>query len=160
MKEEQVEVTELILDEDAHNQPTENQTSCECSGTEFGKFATAEDLLKSYQSLEREYTKKCQLVKNLNSQIAEFTENNNAFQKDAATDYDTLLNDPEVFSNVVSDNRVINHIIENYLMELTGKQITPHLLNNRGNMLITPPIKPQTVKEAGRMTQELINRRI
>ena len=163
----------------------------------YGKFKDAESLLKAYNSLEAEFTKKSQRLSQLESEkdkeqellavqakieqdAEEFVtkyeyakpfksaikESLQAGKSAAETVLDLMasnyksaedyVKDTEFLNNFVYNNPEIkNKIIKDYLNKLT--QNTPVNIDLKsGNIPLTPPSVPTTIKEAGKMAKQII----
>ena len=170
--------------------------------TNYGKFKDAESLLKAYNSLEAEFTKKSQRLslleteneKNLNQiskqaeqekRVEEFItkfeiakpfgsalkeslkQNENADIKDEALNlisksYKTAefySQDEEFLNNYIFSNQEIkDKIVKEYLSKVT--QNSPiKVENGAGSITLTPPKKPTTIKEAGRLAKSIIKQK-
>ena len=170
--------------------------------TNYGKFKDAESLLKAYNSLEAEFTKKSQRLSlletenemNLNQiskqaeqekRVEEFItkfeiakpfgsalkeslkQNENADIKDEALNlisksYKTAefySQDEEFLNNYIFSNQEIkDKIVKEYLSKVT--QNSPiKVENGAGSITLTPPKKPTTIKEAGRLAKSIIKQK-
>ena len=168
----------------------------------FGKFKDVESLLKAYNSLESEFTKKSQRLsmleteneKNLNQiskqaeqekRVDEFVtkfeiakpfssalkeslaQNENADIKDEALNlisksYKTAKDfsqDEEFLNNYIFSNQEIkDKIVKEYLSKVTQNSAIK-VENGGGSITLTPPKKPTTIKEAGRMAKSIIKQK-
>ncbi|MGI6701017.1 MAG: hypothetical protein ACOX3U_00895 [Christensenellales bacterium] len=187
---------------------TETQSAEE---TSLGKFRDSETLLKAYNALEAEFTRRSQKLKELESaedkadaplseplynnpewhnivqefvkknpvagkfreEIAEEILNDGELSKDKrcldialtrilARKYvhpEELISDGDFVDKFVMNNQSIrDRIISEYLEGLN--QITPpELIRKKGDIPLSPPNKPKTLKEAGELAAKLFNRR-
>lgn len=168
----------------------------------FGKFKDAESLLKAYNSLEAEFTKKSQRLSMLETEnekvmdkiskqamqekrVEEFVskfefakpftsaikeslqENENANLSEIALNmlsktYKTAKDysqDDEFLKNYIYSNQEIkDKIVKDYLSKVT--QSSPiKVENGAGSITLTPPKKPTTIKEAGRLAKTIIKQK-
>ncbi len=119
MKEEQVNATvaDATIDKEGVN-----------------KFKDQESLSRAYDSLQAEFTKRCQRVKELEGEIARLkSEQNNVDLADKKLE-----------------------IIKEYLGEIKAKPSARLIVN--GESVKTPQKKPKTISEAGRLAKELFKK--
>ncbi|NLZ25426.1 MAG: hypothetical protein GX891_03095 [Clostridiales bacterium] len=172
----------------------------------LGKFKSTEELAKAYRSLEAEFTKKSQRLKELEkemegarpAQVEEkkdvdwkervdkfFSENKKAkmFAKDIASfleqnpallddekgleraymlvlesryrDPSEMLKDASFIENhILTSEEIKKAVMERYFSELDGLK-APVTIKSLGQSPLSPPKKPRTIEEAGRMFKEL-----
>ena len=145
----------------------------------FGKFANAQALFNAYQNLEKEFTKKSQQLKELKKQLdCDNDENILSPQRDtdnfamqnpnesqlhadnpvqtSVKDADNILADKDFMETHVFNNPVVaNEVLQRYLLALS-KQDLPQTINGKsGAMSLTPPKKPQSLKEASVLAKKL-----
>ena len=145
----------------------------------FGKFANAQALFNAYQNLEKEFTKKSQQLKELKKQLdCDNDENILSPQRDmdnfamqnpnesqlhadnpvqtSVKDFDQILADKNFMETHVFNNPVVaNEVLQRYLLALS-KQDLPQTINGKsGAMSLTPPKKPQSLKEASVLAKKL-----
>ena len=213
--------------EDAIALNTES-TSNEKEAISYGKFKNADALLKAYNSLEAEFTKKSQklkeielnkveLLKNTDKEVTPDKENMSDTSLESKPQYlesnwdrkvsEFIRENPkardfaeEISSEIIQDqalslnkecldialNRVLarkyqsaeqlledndflsNHIFRNdsikdkiiadYIENLSSSR-PPKVISKRGEVSLTPPTKPKTLKEAGALANKYFNRR-
>ncbi|MEG2413791.1 MAG: hypothetical protein RSB61_03980, partial [Clostridia bacterium] len=72
-----------------------------------------------------------------------------------------IINNQEFREKFVFDNKEIQSIIVNNYLENLEKSKPPKAITSRGQITLTPPDKPRSIEEAGKiMTKMLQNRRI
>ena len=168
----------------------------------FGKFKDAESLLKAYNSLEAEFTKKSQKLASLESEnektlneinkmaeqekrVDEFVSKfeiakpfSSALKESlksseevdikeeairliaksykSAEDYSR---DDEFLNNYIFSNQEIkDKIVKDYLSKIT--QTSPiKVENGAGNITLTPPKVPTSIKEAGNLAKSIIKQK-
>ena len=126
------------------------------AATGLGKFKDARALLDAYNSLEAEFTRRSQRLKELENAVKEQsapvqTASAQASPQQADMEGENLL------EAAMSDESVKSAIISDYLEKA---------LKNRGVPFVTGGVNvsakrntPATVKEAGRLAREFLNKR-
>lgn len=110
----------------------------------LGKFKDVNALLSAYNSLQSEFTKRCQKLKELETQIASKSEN--ASNKDESS----IQGKPLDTSPVDKEQ-----IVREYLKELLGNKQSAVLLDGVGVGVKTPINRPKTIREAGDLARQL-----
>lgn len=110
----------------------------------LGKFKDVNALLSAYNSLQSEFTKRCQKLKELETQIASKSEN--ASIKDESS----IQGKPLDTSPVDKEQ-----IVREYLKELLGNKQSAVLLDGVGVGVKTPINRPKTIREAGDLARQL-----
>ncbi|MBE5748346.1 MAG: hypothetical protein E7344_01805 [Clostridiales bacterium] len=161
---------------DDKNTDTQNNNQKEMN---FGKFANAQALFSAYQSLEKEFTKKSQQLKELKKQygcdndekVLSPQQNTDNFATQNPTEpafvvdnpaqandknADEILADKDFMENHVFNNpKVANEVLQRYLMALSKVDLPQTINGKSGAMSLTPPKKPQTLKEASVLAKKL-----
>lgn len=166
------------------NQPLEEKECQDNTATNqnqkeinFGKFADAKTLLTAYQNLEREFTKKSQQLKQLQKQLlcdnddkSPQTENkdNSAQQNPTGQTHadnpaqanvvcaEQLAKDKDFLEKFVFANQdVTNQVLQRYLLALSQNDLPATIKGGTGAMSLTPPKRPQTIKEASLLAEKL-----
>ena len=101
------------------------------SSDEKGKFKDVQALESAYGSLQAEFTKRCQRIKELESELAVAKNTKPQISKEDKIE-----------------------IIKEYLGEIKTGKSTAVLTG--GQSVIAPPHKPRTIAEAGRLASEFI----
>ncbi|MCM1194865.1 MAG: hypothetical protein NC099_04330 [Corallococcus sp.] len=141
--------------------------------TEYGKFESAEELLKGYTELEKSFTQKCQQLSALEKQLTENggrSEQSSPQQTSSSAcgietvpvkDADgTLTVNAETESG--SEERIRQYLAEhpdmlNSLLKDHSEQQhrLPKVMKEGGNVSMALPSRPKTIKEASVMAKEL-----
>ena len=151
-------------------------TEPEVKAEEYGKFKSGEELLKAYNELEREFTKRSQRLKELErvvpngkpapfkervekffeenadarpfaKEMALFLEENPAYIEDKSG-LEKLASDEKFLNeHIYSNSAVKEKIIEDFLKGLSENN--PPAVIRGGQSLVSPPSKPRTIEEAG-----------
>ena len=108
----------------------------------FGKFGSAEELLKAYRALEAEFTKRCQRLKIAETALAETREKLAAAQS----------------GNAEISAEAAEKIIEDYLRSVLSNKSVPVLNSDFGQGVLTPVRKPKNLDEAKRLAELMIGK--
>lgn len=157
--------------------------------TSFGKFKSAESLFEGYQQLEKEFTKKCQVLKKLenraenNQQIlekmlqinpdlgcfADELKNVSGVEEFAIKLAESLtgkinepcnmINDEEFLNNYVYSNEKIINKIVADYLDSLVSIQVPQTIAKGGNCYVSPTYRPRTLDEAGKMAKKFIENR-
>ena len=126
--------------------------TAEAEGTEaaaaLGKFKDVQTLMKAYSELEAEFTRRSQRLKELEK------ENKAAPVPDEAKESPSQTDDERI-AEVLADKKVRDAVIGDYLKGLAEKSVP---LVAGGGAVTAPRNTPKTVKEAGRLAQQFLNK--
>lgn len=149
---------------------------------EYGKFNSAEELLKGYNELEKSFTQKCQELSSLRNELTKTPDKTNAdgtnessspSETDAKTAAAVTPNAvpadddaPSAVSVTASEPQLTVEQIKQYLdahpderdllLDKTQPQRTlPRVMNGGGNVSMALPSRPKTLSEASAMAQKL-----
>ncbi len=114
------------------------------SEVSLGKFKDVASLLSAYNSLQSEFTKRCQKIKELESVALGDKENSPPKEKPS---------EQPIGTNPLEKEQVL----KDYLKELLGAKQQAILLDRAGLNIMTPPSKPKTIAEAGLLAKDLLN---
>ena len=122
------------------------QTQGETEGkVSLGKFKDVAALLDAYNSLQSEFTKRCQKVKELEGKLEAVDKEKTPTGTDSREKSEEVkLEEKETF-------------LKEYLKEVLGKKQTAIVMGGTGVGVKTPVQRPKTLEEAGRLAQELLN---
>ncbi len=157
--------------------------------TSFGKFKSAESLFEGYQQLEKEFTKKCQVLKKLENRVennqqilekmlqinpnlscfADELKNVSGVEEFAIKLAETLtgkinepcnmINDEEFLNNYVYSNEKIINKIVADYLDSLVSIQVPQTIAKGGNCYVSPTYRPRTLDEAGKMAKKFIENR-
>lgn len=115
----------------------------------MGKFKDVKALLDAYTSLEAEFTRRSQRLKELEGKSkAQPT-------ADAANgEPSSGLRKESLYEAVINDEKVKEAVIADYLKSVASGRGVPILTG--GISVPSPKTKPATVKEAGRLAQQFL----
>ena len=135
---------------DAQPVSTENQVNLGAkeSSVSYGKFKDATALLNAYNSLEAEFTKRCQRVKELESalQSAEKEKTPTESQANTDTEKEITLKEKE-------------RILKEYLKSVLQSQPKSIVLDSVGVGVKTMVEKPKTISEAGKLAKDILTKK-
>lgn len=133
----------------------------------LGKFKDVNALLAAYNSLQAEFTKRCQRIKELEARVA--------VDKDTPTDKTAEISRAEQTERTAktensdgaekadAENRISGiteeekeNFIKGYLKEIMGAKSKAIVMDGLGASVKTPVNRPRTVEEAGRLAKELL----
>ena len=108
----------------------------------LGKFKDVGALLNAYNSLQSEFTKRCQKIKELESKIDDKT---------------TVPSSPRTET---TENVEVNKekVLKEYLLDIIGKQPSAVIMDGAGASVKTPINRPKTILEAGNLAKNLLNK--
>ena len=130
-------------------QAVETEENLGATKTEIslGKFKDVSSLLKAYNNLQAEFTKRCQRIKEL--------EGANKIDKAESESQPT----PNVFEGADETKKEItvdkNEIVKEYLKGVIGAKQTAVILGREGVGVKTPVQKPTTIEQAGMLAKQI-----
>lgn len=130
------EQTEVYTSQSAGAETEKGERQTEVS---LGKFKDAKALLEAYNSLQSEFTKRCQRIKELESL--------NAVADKTEVPAETQTKAQEIDKT---------EILKDYLKGLMGAKSQAVILDGEGSGIKTPVNRPKTIEEAGRLATELL----
>ena len=107
----------------------------------YGKFKDADALLAAYNSLEAEFTKRCQRIKELESKVL-------------ADKASVPTESTERKDKGISDEDK-DEILKDYLKSVLFAKQTAIVMDNAGVGVKTPADKPKSIAEAGNLAKSL-----
>ena len=120
------------------------KTDGEDTSVSLGKFKDVNALLAAYNSLQSEFTKRCQRIKELEASAA--------VDKVSPTEQSVK---PENQTLSITEEEKEN-FIKGYLKEIMGAKSKAIVMDGLGTGITTPVNKPRTVEEAGKLAKELL----
>lgn len=145
MEELKVEQTVEEKEIDGEIETTEtqvaDQSETETSPVSYGKFKDASALLSAYNSLEAEFTKRCQKIKELEAQLSVADKGSTPAQTDE-------LEQPSK-----------DDILKSYVKEVLLRKQSAIVLDGTGIGVKTPIQRPRTFEQAGKLASEILNRK-
>ena len=136
------------------------------SSDTFGKFKDAKSLLSAYNSLQSDYTRKCQLLSNLNKTL----ENNQTKEEDSSSDkaqkdypfkFSALSKEEQesVLQEYIFANPDLkDKVLAKYFEELSLPHSPRLMAGDRGSgFVLSQREKPKDLEEAGQIAKNLLN---
>lgn len=108
----------------------------------LGKFKDVGALLNAYNSLQSEFTKRCQKIKELEGKLDDKT---------------IVPSNPQTESAEKVDIKK-EQILKEYLLDILGKQPSAIIMDGAGASVKTPINRPTTIIEAGNLAKNLLNK--
>ena len=137
LKNEQTEQTSQTTEVEEVQGEAESEVS-------LGKFKDVGALLSAYKSLQSEFTKRCQKVKELESALSSVDKNNLPTE---------TVETPEQKENITDEEK--KNILKDYLTEIMGKKQSAIIMDG-GVGVRTPIDRPKTVEQAGMLAKEIL----
>lgn len=113
---------------------------------EYGKFNSAEELLKGYESLEKSFTQKCQQLSALEKKLNE--SGTNGSPSPQQTDGTSVANDTVETVPTATNTDVSTPLNQ------TPVELPPHVMTSGGNVSLALPNRPKTLKEASDLAKK------
>ena len=115
----------------------------------LGKFKDVNALKSAYDSLQAEFTKRCQRIKELES----------AAEKADKTSVPTsseIDNGKEILKSITDKDK--ENILKDYLKEVLNSKQKAIVLDGFGIGVKTPSNRPKTIEEAGRLATDIFKK--
>ena len=111
----------------------------------LGKFKDVDALLNAYNSLQSEFTKRCQKIKELESKMGtgDKTEVPPQSQEENSSAGDTTSKDD---------------VLREYLLDVMKKKSKAIVMDGAGVGVKTPVSRPKTFEEAGSLAKQMFNK--
>ena len=133
-----------LAEETAEEELTAKEQAKENDAVSLGKFKDVNALLSAYNSLQAEFTKRCQRIKELERSVA--------VDKDTPTEQTAKAEDRTL--RITEEEK--QNFIKGYLKEIMGAKSKAIVMDGLGTGVKTPPKKPKTVEEAGNLFKDLL----
>ena len=144
---EQINVEQAL--NTAQTTGVENGTGVAENKVSYGKFKDADALLKAYNSLEAEFTKRSQRLKELESAV-DLTDK----QKITPTE-NTVISENQAPINNPNNGVDEKDIIEKYIKNLISSKPKAVVIKG-GETAVTPIKKPLTIADAGKLAKQIL----
>ena len=113
----------------------------------LGKFKDVNALIHAYNSLQAEFTKRCQRIKELEGAV-------NSVDKTTAPNEQSADELEPHDKGITQEER--QQILKDYLKSVVSSKQTAILMDGSGMGLKTPVSKPKTIAEAGALAIEIL----
>ena len=115
----------------------------------LGKFKDVGALLNAYNSLQSEFTKRCQKIKELESKVN---------VDDKTQDKESVPSNQSATTNQANTTLIDKeNVLKEYLLDVLGKQPSAIIMDGAGVGVKTPVNRPTTIEEAGKLAKKLLN---
>lgn len=138
--EQTAQVKEKVVEETTETQETP-QRETETEAVSYGKFKDASALLNAYNSLEAEFTKRCQKIKELEAELS-------------AADKGKAPAQTQEKEEKIETNK--DDILKSYVREVLLKKQSAIVLDGAGIGVKTPVQRPRTFEQAGKLAVEIL----
>ena len=138
--EQTAQVKENVVEETTETQKTP-QRETETEAVSYGKFKDASALLNAYNSLEAEFTKRCQKIKELEAELS-------------AADKGKAPAQTQEKEEKIETNK--DDILKSYVREVLLKKQSAIVLDGAGIGVKTPVQRPRTFEQAGKLAVEIL----
>jgi hypothetical protein len=143
------EQTELLSQTAEAEKQREEKTGERKSEVSLGKFKDVDALLSAYGSLEAEFTKRCQRIKELESALN--------LPKEKALPPEEMQATKEQPSKEISKEER-EEIVKEYLFSVLGRKQSAIVMDGNGVGVKAPKERPKTIREAGLLARELFKK--
>ena len=149
---------EKILNEQTSNIATEttevaeNKEGERAKEVSLGKFKDINALLSAYNSLESEFTKRCQKIKELEEKIKTADKDN------SPTEVISSSVDGEKSKGITKEEK--EEILKGYLKEILSSKSKAIVMDDIGTGVKSPTTKPKTIEQAGELAKEFLNTKL
>ena len=132
------------------SQPAEAETSTgeRVAEVSLGKFKDVNALLSAYNSLESEFTKRCQRIKELECALS-------AVDKESPNAEETAKKENQT-DDITGEKK--EEILKEYLTGILGRKQKAIVLDGAGVGVKTPVHRPKTIRQAGELAKEIFNK--
>ena len=121
---------------------------------EYGKFNSAEELLKGYTELEKSFTQKCQELSALKQDIA--NQQSNSGTSGQPSPQQTEAPSTAVETATVPTPDSADSLTESHSAEVNNT-IPPRVMTGGGNVSMALPNRPKTLREASELAKKYFN---
>ena len=181
--------TTIESQEIEQTQANDNISDNEETAVSYGKFKSAESLYEGYQQLQKEFTKKCQVLKELENRVGdnkhildkmiEVNPELGQFADELKNVSDVsgislklaellagkinepcnIINDEDFLNNYVYQNEGIINKIVSDYLDSLVSIKIPQTILRGGNSYVSPTYRPRNLDEAGKMAKKFIETR-
>ena len=132
----------------------------------LGKFKDVNALLNAYNSLEAEFTKRCQRLKELEGshQVEQTKVSNEVGGLEEVTNpVDATLNEEKITeekdaSKKAQEEKSKEEILKEYLKGVMNSKQQAVIMDSEGVIVTSPIAKPKTVLEAGNLAKQILTK--
>jgi hypothetical protein len=113
----------------------------------LGKFKDVQSLIQAYNSLQSEFTKRCQRIKELEGEVSKV-------DKATAPTKEISVGEEAVQQGITQQEK--EQILKDYLKGIVSSKQKAILMDGNGIGVKTPVSKPKTIAEAGALAREIL----
>ena len=117
----------------------------------LGKFKDVFALKSAYDSLQSEFTKRCQRIKELECEVEKFDKT-----KQQVPDFSSNDNGKELLSSITQQDK--ENILKDYLKEILNSKQKAIVMDGFGVGVKTPVNRPKTIEEAGKLASDIFSK--
>lgn len=132
-------------EQQAHTAAAEQVTGEDGGEVSLGKFKNTAALLSAYNSLQSEFTKRCQRIKELEGEMA-------TSEKTIVPQVEAQEKDDKTKRDITQEEK--ENILKDYLKEVLNSKAKAVVIDGVGGGVKTPKRKPKTIAEAGKLFRE------
>lgn len=146
------EQTQVVSESQSDDNEVVQEQASEIEQVSLGRFKDVSALLTAYNSLQAEFTKRCQRIKELESKIS----------SDDKAKTPTEILKAETPAKKEEDTTLDNKetVIKEYLKDLFGRRRVAVVMDGSDVGVKTPVRRPKTVRAAGELAKELLGKNI
>ena len=119
---------------------------------EYGKFNSAEELLKGYEALEKSFTQKCQQLSELEKKINQSGTNGTPSPLEQAGQ--SVANDTVDTVPEATDADSYELLNQDHAQSSEERTSPPRVMTSGGNVSCALPNRPKTLKEASDLAKK------
>ena len=142
----QAENEQTLAVETQSTEAENKETGVENQKVSLGKFKDVESLIHAYNSLQSEFTKRCQRIKELEGE-AKVVDKVNA---------PTMQTSEEIATAKGLTQQEKEEFLKDYLKSVVELKQKAIVIDGAGSGVKTPVPKPKTIAEAGALAKEII----
>lgn len=130
----------------AQSATAEEEKGVKSEEVSLGKFKDVGALLNAYNSLQAEFTKRCQKIKELEGKLDDKTVVPSTPQAEKVEKVD------------IKEEKEKAEVLKEYLLDVLGKKPSAVIMDGAGTSVKTPINRPTTILEAGNLAKNLLNK--
>ena len=130
----------------AQSATAEEEKGVKSEEVSLGKFKDVGALLNAYNSLQAEFTKRCQKIKELEGKLDDKTIVPSTPQAEKVEKVD------------IKEEKEKAEVLKEYLLDVLGKKPSAVIMDGAGTSVKTPVNRPTTILEAGNLAKNLLNK--
>lgn len=158
--EDKITLTNEQTSTDSQAEASEKDNGENKSEVSLGQFKDKDALINAYNSLRVEFTKRCQKIKELESELADKDKTPTELDKaNLVVDKDktpTIKEDKSTPKITEDENSKENEILKNYLKGIMGAKSKAIVMDSVGGGVVAPVNKPKTITDAGKLAKQIL----